>query len=540
MGTKAELKLLSCQRAEQMWESITGDELIPVSPDQVSNHNSGSLVLIELNTNRQLTRFLETGRQLSSVLQGLSRAQLKFKTQAEEIEQWKESLMYQGQELNRREQELEARQEALQNLERELERLEREKQENARLSAQLASSQADLEAAWAALRQEQQQHQGSRPLDPEKLQHFRVLVRQLSESVASPEAAAHLTGLVDGQQELLDHYWQCLDQERALAYQVQAQLEQQQGELEQRLSAYYETLTAWTADTNQLAQQQQILGHHQGQVNLWQEQLQLQQELYQGLYALLGQGETLDPSVDVSALENMSLEELKNLTEQLAKELENVSQFVVDQEEELTLQQQAIQELQVRMEQASEFEQIQLDAELSGEQENYELLNEALIGQRQRLQERAQIFQTHQAIYNRRANPTPHTASALESELRPFLDRVAARQTQGRESLEQLHHQIRQLQTEISQSQTRLSQYSPLDQAQELANLRHQELEKQREAAEHWGRVNLWQETLQSWQEALNRLRPCLTESWHQGQVEAWWGILNQIHEAINALDAGN
>jgi hypothetical protein len=41
--SKAELKLLACQRTEQNWSAIPGEELI-AAPDEVSNYNPGVLV----------------------------------------------------------------------------------------------------------------------------------------------------------------------------------------------------------------------------------------------------------------------------------------------------------------------------------------------------------------------------------------------------------------------------------------------------------------------------------------------------------------
>ncbi|PSN20544.1 hypothetical protein C7271_01700, partial [filamentous cyanobacterium CCP5] len=153
IGTgKAEFSLLACQRGEQSWSSIPGEEVVP-APDDAS-YNSGALVMVELSNNRQVQRHYEAGRSLVSILQGFSNLNKKFKTQEEEIEQWKQSLTFQSQELNRREMELEARQEQLEQAEADLEQLEAQQQE-------LVQSRQDLEKAQQDLERKNQELEGA-------------------------------------------------------------------------------------------------------------------------------------------------------------------------------------------------------------------------------------------------------------------------------------------------------------------------------------------------------------------------------------------
>ena len=105
-SSRAELKLLACQRSELSWSAVPGEEII-AAPDDLS-YGAGALVMVELSAGKQVQRHAEAGRQLVSILQNFSRMQEKSKTQEEEIEQWKQSLTYQSQELNRREMEIEA------------------------------------------------------------------------------------------------------------------------------------------------------------------------------------------------------------------------------------------------------------------------------------------------------------------------------------------------------------------------------------------------------------------------------------------------
>ena len=113
-GSKTELKLLACQRSDQNWSTVS-EEVI--AAEEASKLNDGALVLVELSPNRQVQRIQEAGRPLVNILQNFSRQLEKFKLKEDEIDQWKQSLTFQAQELNRREMEMEARLEQLQELE---------------------------------------------------------------------------------------------------------------------------------------------------------------------------------------------------------------------------------------------------------------------------------------------------------------------------------------------------------------------------------------------------------------------------------------
>lgn len=160
-GGKAELKLLACQRGEHNWSAVPGDDAIPV--EEANKFNDGTLVLVELSASKQVQRIQEAARQLVSILQNFSRLQDKFKDKEEEIEQWKASLTFSSQELNRREMEMQAREEQLAQMEDELERLEAQRSEIEntrdeanRLREEVDRSRVEIETAWEQLRGEQQ------------------------------------------------------------------------------------------------------------------------------------------------------------------------------------------------------------------------------------------------------------------------------------------------------------------------------------------------------------------------------------------------
>jgi hypothetical protein len=106
--------------------------------------------------------------------------------------------------------------------------------------------------------------------------------------------------------------------------------------------------------------------------------------------------------VDEPALNQMPLAELEIIIETLRQGLEVMSHFVDDQEDELRSQQQTVAELQQKLKHCSEYERLLLEVELESEQQNCHFLNEALKGQRKRVQDQQILLQVHQSILRNR------------------------------------------------------------------------------------------------------------------------------------------
>ncbi|MEM9483987.1 MAG: pilus motility taxis protein HmpF, partial [Cyanobacteria bacterium P01_F01_bin.116] len=198
-GSRAEFKLLACERSEQNWSAVSGDELVPAPDD--AGYSSGALVLIELSNGRQVQRHYEAGRQLVNILQNFSSLNKKFKTQEDEIEQWKESLTYQSQALNQRELELDTREEEVKQATDDLSELEAQKAELESFRSELDEQKQDyerknseLEGAWAHLNGEKQKLEEHREsastqvgLDQGQTQKLRDAVERLMANVAPME-----------------------------------------------------------------------------------------------------------------------------------------------------------------------------------------------------------------------------------------------------------------------------------------------------------------------------------------------------------------
>jgi chromosome segregation ATPase len=528
MGGRAELKLLACQRSEQGWSALSADEVIPMPPEQANSHNSGALVIVDLNNNKQIQQFLEAGRQLVSILQNFSRLQERFKAQEEEVEQWKASLTYQSQELQRRELEMEARQEQVQNMEAEFAQLQPQRDEIAQKKAEIQQLQEELErnrqnldGAWVHLRGEQerldtlqtQAAQANKGLSTEQVSYLHALLDQVSAHVspihALQESFQQVARATDGQQSILNHYGQQLEQMSATAQQMQSALDGQMQTFHARTAALLEVERSLDQAQTELSVQQSTYHLTQDLHGKLSTAFLSQEAIYQRLCqmtGLTGWG-GVSTKVDTVALERMPLEELQTLVQDLERDFAKNSRFVNDQEEELAYQQQAINELQAKIQQASEYDRLRLEAELADETDRYRLLDETLVGQRRNVREREAIANIHAAILQRRQGITSAQQPEGQMDWQPVIQQFATQMQQQTKELQELERQLQQLESLIAQLQDTITQKTTDRNAlqQGLTELETEMQTRKLEIATAWGRVQTYQETLQGLRDSLNQ-----------------------------------
>lgn len=541
-GGKAELRLLACQRTEQNWSAVAGDEV--VAADEASRYSPGTLLLVDLTASKQVQRVQEAGRPLVSILQNFSRLQEKFKTQEEEIEQWKQSLTYQSQELNRREMEMEARREQLEQLEEDFEQLEQQRHQIEGLRGEVEHKQQELdrqrqelEGAWEHLRGEmrrleerQQEIQGSPVLDEAKTQRINELLRHIEAGILAPEGFQEDTNqafeLLSHHQTLLSQHWQNLEQEQSRAGQLQQELDHQVSELEKKWQDWREADRALAHAQSELKLQQATLQSKQEYAQRLGLQLQQHDELHQSLYRMAEGLEDVNVSsrVDTEALEKMPLEALQALVADLLSDLEKSSQFVRGQEEELDLKQQEIDALQARISQVSEFDRLTLEAELNDERDAYQFLNETLVGQRRNLREKEGLLNQHQSILARRQGKSDPHASENGLDLGPVFAQIDGFRQQLAEELQQIDAQVEQIRHAIDQAQQLLSEQTVTleHQRRDLEQQDRALVEKRSLLGEVLGKVSLYQSLLQPLQDTLGSLYQ---------RVEAISGGINQAQQ---------
>ncbi|MFM7794173.1 MAG: hypothetical protein ACKO90_40975, partial [Microcystis panniformis] len=99
-GYKTELKLLACQHKDQTWSAIARNDILTY--DETNSRGEGALLLVNLSDNRQLQGNPElAGAEMVRQLQKISRLMERNKEDQEKIDQWKKSLTYQSEILNR-------------------------------------------------------------------------------------------------------------------------------------------------------------------------------------------------------------------------------------------------------------------------------------------------------------------------------------------------------------------------------------------------------------------------------------------------------
>lgn len=542
-GSKAELKLLARQQGEHSWIAEPRDSVVPA--DEANSFNPGALVLVELSANKQVQRIQEAAAKLVSILQNFSQAHDKFKNKEEEIQQWQESLTYMSQELNRREMEMQAREEQLEMMQEQIEQyepklqeLEALREESYRLQEDVSRGQQELEAAWEQLRAQTQQlderqvqmSEGA-VLDETQSHLLQEQLNRLSETLPTVEGVRELVNQswdkLNAQQALLTQHWEQLAPQKVEAERLQVELEQKLQDIQGRWSEWQQAQQVLEQNRGQLQERQGGLKTKQQEVEVLKAQIQGLNELHQRLHQLTASSDqvSVGVSVDVAALEAMSIEELQGVVQSLQEELERFFRFVNDQEEELTMQRQTIEELQAKIQTVSEYDRLSLENELAEEQESYRMLNETLVGQRRTLREREEVKTVHEAVLWRRLGTAETNQSSDRIDLTPILQQLEQQRDQLSETLRHLEAEISELEQVIHETTGTVNQQIGEQQAKwnEIKHLEQGWREQMTTTAGLWGRVRLYEEILQPVQEQLNELK---------SQLEGVVNGLTQMQEA--------
>ncbi len=500
---KAELRLLACQRTEQNWSAIQGDELV-LAPDEASSYGSGILILVDMNANRQIQGPLrEAGRHLVGILQNLSRQIEKYKKEADEIESWRQSLGLQSQQLQLRQEEIFNREEELEFTRGEMDRLTKESQH---LEANLQSNENELQmiaAARAKLIEDQeilaQQKRGA-GLSHQQVSEMRSLVSQFHGST-NPLPA------IEFQEDLLHQHWDRLHQQQQKAEAEILDLDRQQlliaeqrQQLQQLQTNLEQSQTAWEVQQNALSIRQE----YSRQLT---NRLQLEDENYQKILMMARGGLAIDTNdkVDIEQIENLPIEELESIVASLQKEVDQANNLVQLQEEELTDQQAFINKMAADILSATAFEKLRLENELTDEQDGYHMLEQTLEGQRETLIERQAILQVHINVLEYRHNQSSDGDNHWEQALQLLADQ---RQRQQAE-LDRSNAEIEHLQVLLTQAKAKVevqvNEY--LAKSEKVQQLEQGLQSKLHNVTEVRAKVALYEDMIQPLQHHINGLK---------------------------------
>lgn len=530
-GVKTELRLLARQQAEQSWTPVPGEEMVPF--EVTSDYNHGHLVLVDLSANRQVQQVNDAAKQLVAILQNFTRMREKFLAQEEEIEGWKQSLVYQSQELTSRELEMQARQEELELLQSQMQeiadmkvKVEQDSHELATAREQLAQEQARLEALKA---------EASGGLNSEQLQQAHHLLDGLSQGVGSPaEVLESCLQQLQQQQDSLNQRWGELEQLRAQVYQQEQAWEQQTKDIAFSWQSWHEAQAALEESQSTLKLQERNLAALQASAAAVARQLEQSQKVQEQLAHALQGSDNGQSMAEIQPLLEMPLEELVSLAGQYEQEVKKMTSFVNDQEEELTALQEEVEKLQIKINQVSEFERLNLLSDLEADQHSCQLLDETLQGQRLRLRERQDILERYQAILQRRQDPLFQT----QMNLQPLLQETQTEVQKLQDEQAQLQTKITEVETVIADLQADIHQRQASQEAQRHTLVEQEGNTRQSRLGimELWGQINTLEITLQPFQDSLNSLRSNLT---HAGEQPPQNGNAQQLLSELKSLILG-
>jgi chromosome segregation ATPase len=532
---KAELRLLACQRTEQNWSAIQGEELI-TAPDEASSYGSGVLVLVDMNANRQIQGPLrEAGRHLVGILQNLSRQIEKYKKEADEIESWRQSLSLQSQQLQLRQEEIYSREEELESTRSELDRLTLEAQQLEETLASSREQRQELETGWAKLRLEQaaiegQQSGGGEGLSPQQISEMRSLIAQLHQS--SPSNVQETLQAVESQQQMLQQHWDKLYQQQQQSQNDAAEMTRQQQliaerkqELQQLQSSLEQAQTEWEV-------QQSALSIRQEYTQQLTNRVQTEEENYQKIL-MMSRGSTditISDRVDIQEVENLPLEELQEMVASLQKEVDQSSKMVQMQEEELQERQADMAQMEQDLAAASAFDKLNLENELADEQDGYKMLEQTLQGQRETLIERQAVLEVYVGVLEHRQGGEDQNGQV---EWNAILAILAEQRQQQQDELTRTKTEIQQLQETLDRAKAsvekQVNEY--LVRSEELQKMEQSLLTMQESATEVRAKIALYEEMVKPLQNQISNLRDNL------GGVTAQVGGSGAIDRLAAMLD---
>jgi chromosome segregation ATPase len=506
-GFKTELKLLAFQQNDQTWSSISGDELL--TTEEIDKPVSeGVLIMLNLNQSRHIQEKPElAGPELVRQLQKLSRLSDKIKDQQQEVQNWKQSLTIQFQELSRRKMEMESRQEQMEAMTQEISQLEQYRQEVETIRKQISQEKQQINQFTA-------QFGDLMNLPADNLARFQQWISSQSHDQSRQEPdeliVAALTAFSQ-QQSLMNGYWQNLAEQRTELEQRQQQLQQKEfgfKNQQEDLAIVQKSLKKAQIDHEVLINTLAIKQEGLRRLNL-----SLEATTLKGL-ALGRRDSASDHQQTIAALENLPLGQLETNVNQLKAELDKLIRFVNDQEEELTLQSQAVQELEAKLAIANEYDRFSIESELAEEEERKGMLDETLLGQRRNLKERQEIFTQYLRVLRRRQGILDHDEHLASINWEAIFSQIQEIRFNLEEEQHILEAEIKQLQLNIQQNQ------SLIEQSEAEYQQKHQTLEQEEnnlillknETHHLQSRVEILGEILQPVQNQADAILPQLEE----------------------------
>jgi DNA repair exonuclease SbcCD ATPase subunit len=557
-GVEAKLKLIACQRNDQSWSVVNNESIVA---DEASDFGDGALVMVNLGVNRQVQGKIEPASQaIVGILKNFSRLLEKTQEREQEIEQWKESLAIQSEELSRRQIEMETHHEQAEQMEQEFKEFDRQKEEIAnakaeadKIRAEFEAKTAELEGAWEQLRGQQhhleEQLKQSRVLDEAQASEIKQQLAVISTADSSTNSLkdklSSVEAAVKEQQQTLQPHWQILSESSA--------------ELKAKQQALENVAAKLSANKQQVETLSTEIAGVEHQLGVEQKSLEVKQELTQFLnlqaesqdtmlQMLAGSDSDAEPGskINLEEIENMPLPSLESKVESLKQDLEKVARFVSDQEEELDWQCKAVEELEAKIAGVGEFERLTLEQELADEKEAKKMLDRTLVGQRRSLKERHQVLLQHSRILKRRQGIIDFDfESAIEDiDLTPIKQGLAEQQQKLQQQQRELAEEVTQIEGSIQNLEIKLAEQKARKSKLELEIEGQQENyhELKLKIVQIQSQIDFYQQQLQPLQDTLDAVYDRVTEMERSisGYIEnSPAHAIEKIEHIVNGLTVG-
>jgi chromosome segregation ATPase len=310
----------------------------------------------------------------------------------------------------------------------------------------------------------------------------------------------------------LNGYLQQLEQEKANVGQRQNEVERQGEAITNRKQELQTVVASLAENTIQLQVQEKLLASKQELLRRIELEIDSTEELKK---IVTGSGDTQSKQqVDIRALENMPLGELQEIVKNLQADFEKLVRFVNDQEEELSLQCQAVEELEEKFKTANDYERFNLESELAEEQERKKMLDETLFGQRRRLRERQFILAEHLRVLRRRQGVVDIEYNLQQINLEPILLQLKEGKRNAQQERQRIEKEIGELQQSLQKLREQVARLQS-DRATKTEELQRQEdqwYQARVALAELQSRIKLYEEALQPLRKNLAESRQKLEE----------------------------
>ncbi len=401
VGFKAEIKLLARNTSDNNWQSVGNDETIPVSDaNQSRDLKDGQMVLVEIANNKSIQSIQEASKRVVLLLQNFSKFQGKFKEGEEEIEQWKQSLSFQSQELHRREVELSEREQELEHLgivrkeaETEQFKAQREREEVDRLRRELEILRRDFDRESSAISQDQADH----------LQELTTQIANFyNDSSSSPHQIDSCLEILRQRQETLNGFWQEFETLRQFQSDLNTETQKLnycQQQLRQTQARIIDFQSELKSDEEVIKAKETILAVLELQISSHEDLANQLSQLITSFGGTISQA--LDPA-EAKRLEQLPINDLEAEIHNFQREFDKGARAVGEQEEELAALEADIAEFQSQIETASGGERIELESSKELAEENYQFLESSLSGMRANMLERQALLSQQCAILERR------------------------------------------------------------------------------------------------------------------------------------------